>query len=64
MTIVTYKQCDIDRNEICNTEDYNIFIKFMGQCINGNYYNDLADVNHDGCITYEDQQILFPNSAK
>lgn len=64
MIMDPYNPCDIDRDKDCDGKDYQLFIKVMGQCDNGNNYNEIADADHDGCITYEDQQVLFPNSAK
>ncbi len=57
--IVPLKLCDVDGDSDCDDNDFAMFENVLGECIGGNY-NRLADADHDGCITLEDQQQLFP----
>ncbi|MEK7201879.1 MAG: dockerin type I domain-containing protein [Patescibacteria group bacterium] len=56
---VYWQPCDIDRDRDCDRNDFLLFTQVLGQCQDGDNYNELADANHDGCVTAADQQILF-----
>ena len=58
MTVDVFVPCDLDRDEDCDEGDALIFSKSLGQCEEGDHYNELADVDHDGCVTDADQRIF------
>lgn len=60
---VKYEPCDTDRDGDCDEVDYRLFSNAIGQCEEGDNYNELADIDHDGCVTYEDEKIIFPKGA-
>jgi hypothetical protein len=51
--------CDIDADGNCDDDDAELAEAVMGQCIEMDNYNELADVDHDGCVTRVDGEILF-----
>ena len=59
MVASPYEPCDNDRDEDCDRADYQLVTQAIGQCEDGNY-NELADADHDGCVTEADLQQLFP----
>lgn len=63
-TTVSYDICDIDFDGDCDTKDRAIFEAVMGQCINGDKYNEPADSDKDGCITEADRKRLFPETER
>lgn len=64
MTTVEFADCDIDRDKDCDFADFEIVTQFIGQCQGGNNYNELADADHDGCVTEIDRKKLFPARVK
>lgn len=54
--------CDITNDNQCDDKDRKLFQSLIGECITGNRYNALADADHDGCITVDDQKLLFSNA--
>lgn len=60
MTIVPNDPCDIDFDGDCDATDYELLRKVIGQCEDGDNYNEPADADDDGCVTENDLQILFP----
>ena len=60
MTIVPHKECDNDLDGDCDYKDYKLITKALGECVEGNNYNEPADANHDGCVTEDDLRMLFP----
>lgn len=63
MTIDTRLKCDLDVDADCDNDDYLLFNKVVGQCDTGNNYNELADADHNGCVTEADRQLLFPKEG-
>ena len=62
MVIDVVAPCDIDRDGDCDAADFELVTKAIGECIDGENYNALADADHDGCVTEEDVKQLFPVS--
>jgi len=62
MVIENFKSCDIDRNGVCDESDKLLFERSLDQCQTGNNYNEVADADHDGCVTEKDKEQLFPSS--
>lgn len=62
--IIERKQCDLDNDGDCDENDLRLFTKAMGECEDGDNYNELADADHDGCVTLVDEMILFPNTSR
>lgn len=61
MIMVSREPCDVDNDNDCDNDDFLIFqAYYYGACQSGNRYNELADADHDGCVTAVDQKILFP----
>lgn len=58
ITTEVVNPCDVDRDGDCDKADFALMTKLIGQCEEGNNFNSLADVDHDGCITVLDQQML------
>jgi hypothetical protein len=63
MVTQDFQPCDIDRNGVCDQSDKLLFEKSLGQCTTGNNYNEVADADHDGCVTEKDREELFPSSS-
>ena len=55
-----FEPCDNDRDGDCDTDDFDLVKNAIGQCFDGSNYNELADADHDGCVTLSDLQDLFP----
>jgi len=70
MVIEEYTPCDMDRDGDCDKIDYWLAKKALGSCNTDKPrfifwgYNELADADHDGCVTEEDQQMLFPSAPE
>lgn len=60
MVAEPYELCDNDRDGDCDKADYELVTQAIGQCEYGENYNELADADHDGCVTESDRQQLFP----
>ena len=56
MVTVVFDACDMDRDG----DDFNLMSNAMGESIDGDTYNRLADADRDGLVTVRDQQQLFP----
>jgi hypothetical protein len=52
--------CDLNGDGECDQRDFELFRKALGLCLDGAYYNRLADADHDGCVSETDEQELFP----
>ena len=57
---VVFQPCDIDRDGDCDADDFELLTNVIGECIEGDNYNEVADADHDGCVTVQDQKQLFP----
>ncbi len=51
--------CDIDRNGVCDDNDIDLVDGVIGECKEGENYNELADANHDGCVTPRDKDVML-----
>lgn len=60
MITEVFSICDIDRDRDCDSDDFNLFDNALGECEDGDSYNEVADADHDGCVTVMDQEVLFP----
>lgn len=54
-----YVRGDVDNDGDCDEQDKEVFMKYYGKCQEDGY-NELADADHDGCITQKDWMLLFP----
>ena len=61
MTTERFAACDLDGDGDCDSNDLAIFTNALGQCDTGNNYNTVADADHDGCVSGDDEKILFPS---
>lgn len=61
--LVDYNICDIDQDGDCDKTDRLLFDRVVGECIDGDNYNELADADNDGCITDKDALILFSSET-
>lgn len=52
--------CDLDIDLDCDDSDFELLRSRLGECEGGGNFQEKADADHDGCITLEDQKILFP----
>ena len=60
-TIGTYIFGDTDYDGDADADDYLLGVLAIGGCDSGcDYYNELADADHDGYVTKEDIKYLFP----
>lgn len=59
VTIVR-EPCDLDDDGDCDQKDFALFRKALGQCTDDDRYNQLADADHDGCVSEADGEQLFP----
>jgi len=59
MAILTYEPSDNDGSGTVDGNDYLLATLAVGSCIGGNY-NELADADHDGCVTADDLAELYP----
>jgi hypothetical protein len=59
---IAREQCelDLDDNGRCDSYDTFRLRRAIGTCEGENNYNVLADVDQDGCVTWNDQERLFP----
>ena len=55
-----YLKNDLDGDGDCDNDDEMIFNKYLGECLGGGNYSDLADADHNSCVTESDRQLLFP----
>jgi hypothetical protein len=55
-----YELCDNDGDGDCDKADYELITQAIGGCEDQGVYNELADANHDGCVTESDREQLFP----
>ena len=62
MTTEQVVPCDMDRDGSCDQDDISIFRKALNNCTGDRYYNELADADHDGCVTETDRKQLFPSA--
>ncbi len=60
MVADSYEPCDNDRDGDCDKADYELVTQAIGNCEYGKGYNELADADHDGCVTESDRDMLFP----
>lgn len=60
MTVDLFEPCDVNRDGDCDAADFELLTKAIGQCDDGDNYNELADADHDGCVTEKDKRLLFP----
>lgn len=60
MTTRHYIPCDLNFDGECDDNDEKLFETYLGECIDGNNYCRPCDADHDGCVTEEDREILFP----
>jgi hypothetical protein len=58
----TREHCTFDLNGDgkCDMQDTRLLSQMIGACKGDPNYNELADVDHDGCVTERDQEQLFP----
>ena len=56
------EQCDVDLNSDgdCDRDDTRLLAKAIGACKDTDDYYEPADVDGDGCVTKNDQELLFP----
>lgn len=56
------EHCTVDLNGDgkCNSIDTQLLRWIIGACKGDLNYNELADVDHDGCVTWRDQEQFFP----
>lgn len=64
MTVDEFTSCDIDRDGDCDAGDVAIVTNAIGQCDDGDNYNELADADHDGCVTATDKKIVLSGIPK
>lgn len=58
--IVSFDPCDLDRDRVCDSKDRTLFLQSLRQCVGADRYNELADADHDGCVSTQDQRLIFP----
>lgn len=63
MTTVVFAPCDLDRDGDCDADDHTLLTKTIGECEDGENYNELADADHDGCVTPIDEEILASSDS-
>lgn len=59
MTTTIFEPCDVDRDSDCDAADLRLLLLAVGQCEDGDSYNEIADADHDGCVTIMDESELF-----
>jgi len=60
MILKKYVFGDNDLDGDVDGDDYLYATLAVGQCENGNSYNEPADTDHDGCVTAQDLQETYP----
>jgi hypothetical protein len=55
-TISALIPCDLDGDGGCNIEDFRNLRGYIGECEEGDHWGELADMDHDGCVTMRDVQ--------
>src|SRR3989344_7631236 len=58
-TIVNHEACDLDWDKDCDNFDIHLFERSLGECTDTGNYNELADADHDGCVTENDEWLLY-----
>lgn len=56
----TFEPCDLNQDGKCDASDLEIFQTAFESCEGETNFNSDADFNGDGCVTVEDQNMLFP----
>jgi hypothetical protein len=52
--------CDVNADGDCDFADVKKLEELLGECVPGSTkFNELADVDHDGCITNKDRELLL-----
>lgn len=51
--------CDVNGDGDCNLNDVKMLESLIGECDYGNKFNEIADLDHDGCITKSDRDLLL-----
>src|SRR3989344_7053813 len=51
--------CDVNSDGRCDNQDLRRIDSLLGVCAGSNRYSDLADVDHNGCISLQDEEQLF-----
>jgi len=59
-----FELCDLDHDKDCDADDISAFERVLGECVDGDNFNALADADNSGCINTLDQTILFPASIE
>jgi hypothetical protein len=54
--------CDLNFDGLCDEADISIFDNAIGTCVNESDYNPVGDSDSDGCVTRDEQQLLFPDA--
>jgi hypothetical protein len=60
MALSPFAVCDLDSDGGCGPADLGLLVAARGSCANQPDFHPIADVNADGCIDFEDQELLFP----
>jgi hypothetical protein len=60
MVTIVYPPCDNDRDGDCDSRDFFLVARSVGQCQDEGRYNEPADADHDGCVSSDDVTELFP----
>lgn len=54
--------CDLNGDGHCDIADIDFIETRLGSCRDQSSYHPDADVDADGCVTQQDQQLLFPDT--